>query len=132
MNTIMAYPMRSHNRGQGMVEFSLVLFTLVLMMAFIIDFGRAVYSYSMVYNAAREGARYGTIHPTDYTGIQEAARRLTGSLGPVSVTATSDGTRINVTVMYEYRPATPILRPFLSSDTITLRSTSSMKREDRY
>lgn len=132
IQTITTRTLRTNNRGQGLVEFSLVLFSLVLMMAFIIDFGRAVYSYSMVYNAAREGARFGTVRPTDTTGIQDAAQRLTGGLGPISVTTSYSDPYIRVTVSYVYRPATPILRPFLSADTITLSSTASMKREDRY
>jgi Flp pilus assembly protein TadG len=132
MQTNTTYPMRINNRGQGLVEFSLVLFSLVLMMAFILDFGRAVYSYSMVYNAAREGARYGTVRPTDVTGIQNAAQRLTGGISPITVTVSYIDPYVRVTVVHQYTPATPIIRPFLSSNTITLSSTASMKREDRY
>lgn len=120
-------------QGQALVEFALVIMLLVVLLAATIDFGRAVFNYGAVYNAAREGARYGSVHPTDVTGIQNAARALTGRLDPLSVVVGYSGSRINVTVVYEYRPATPLLTPFMGgSDFITLRSTSSMLREDSY
>jgi len=35
---------------------------LILVLVGILDFGRAFYAYNAISNAAREGARYGTIH----------------------------------------------------------------------
>jgi len=49
--------------GQALVEFSLaILIFLVLMMA-IFDFGRAIYQYNGVSQAAREIARVTAVHP---------------------------------------------------------------------
>jgi len=36
-----------------------------------IDFGRAIYMYSQLHNAVREGARYGKMNPTDTAGIKD-------------------------------------------------------------
>lgn len=55
---------RHRLHGQSLVEFSLVVLFMVLLMIGIIDFGRLFFTYGTVANAAREGARYGVIHPS--------------------------------------------------------------------
>ena len=51
-----------HGRGQGLVEFALVLpLFLVLVMA-IVDLGSAVFAYNSITNAAREGARLAIVN----------------------------------------------------------------------
>ncbi|HLY13722.1 MAG TPA: TadE/TadG family type IV pilus assembly protein [Candidatus Limnocylindrales bacterium] len=52
---------RSDARGQGLIEFALVLPIIVLMFVAIFDFGRAVYALNTVANAAREGARVAAV-----------------------------------------------------------------------
>lgn len=56
---------RFEARGQSLVELALILPVLMLVLVGILDFGRAFYAYNAISNAAREGARYGTIHPTN-------------------------------------------------------------------
>jgi Flp pilus assembly protein TadG len=60
-------------RGQSMIEYALILPLMVLVVAGIFDLGRAFYASISITNAAREGARYGTLHPNDYPGIKTAA-----------------------------------------------------------
>lgn len=62
---------RSKERGQSLVELALILPVLMLVLVGIFDFGRAFYAYNALSNAAREGARYGTVHPenTDSDGF---------------------------------------------------------------
>ena len=62
-----------HQQGQSMIEFALVLPLMVLIIAGIFDLGRAFYSSITITNAAREGARYGTLNPKLTQGICEAA-----------------------------------------------------------
>jgi Flp pilus assembly protein TadG len=50
---------RRGERGQSVVEAALVLPLLVIMMAIVVDLGRAFFAYTAVIDAAREGARYG-------------------------------------------------------------------------
>ena len=57
-------------RGQSLVEFGLILPIFLLLVFGIIDFGRAVFAYSTLNNAAREAARVAvvdqvTAHITD-------------------------------------------------------------------
>src|SRR5205085_7233039 len=48
-------------RGQGLVEFALVLPIFVLLLFAVVDAGRYVFASSAVSNAAREGARLGSV-----------------------------------------------------------------------
>ena len=65
---------RRRELGQGMVEFALVLPALLLTIMGIADFGRLFAVYSNLFNAAREGARYGVVNPKNVPGITGAAR----------------------------------------------------------
>lgn len=56
-------------RGQGMVEFALVLPVLVLLVAGAVDIGNGFQTYVALTNATREGAHYGVNHATDTGGI---------------------------------------------------------------
>lgn len=54
-------------RGQSLVEFSLVLGPLLLLILGVVQFGLIFNSFVTITNAAREGARTGTIHVYDRT-----------------------------------------------------------------
>ena len=62
-------------RGQSMVEFALVLPLMVTVMLGIVDFGFIYFVRGSVENAAREGARYGSIHPADVGGITNRVKQ---------------------------------------------------------
>jgi len=62
-------------RGSNLVETALVLVLLLLLLAGVADFGRAFHSYTVITNAAREGARYASRFPSDQTGIEDTAIR---------------------------------------------------------
>jgi len=51
--------MRRSERGANLVEAALVVPILILILAGVVDLGRAFYSYIAIANAAREGARAG-------------------------------------------------------------------------
>jgi len=53
----------SRQRGQSLVETAIVFPILFLLLAAIVDFGRAFDAYIVLTNAAREGARWGSINP---------------------------------------------------------------------
>jgi len=50
-------------RGQGLIEFALIMPVLLLMIMGIIDFGRMFYIYSAASNAVREAVRVGSTDP---------------------------------------------------------------------
>jgi hypothetical protein len=76
-------------RGQGLVEFALILPALLLVVVSIIDFGRLMFTISSVASASRDAARYGAsvgsdasgvAHYQDCAGIRETAQRLSSFL----------------------------------------------------
>ncbi len=116
-------------RGQGLVEFALVLPVLVLVLIAVLDFGRALYAYSVVANCAREGARFGIISPSDTAGIiatvHNAAIGLDVSQLAVTISE-PEGTSIQVQVHYSFDLITPLMELVLGSRSLTLHSSSTM------
>jgi len=51
--------------GSALLEFSLSVWTLLLMAFLIFEFSMMVYTYSVLGDAAREGVRYAVVHGTD-------------------------------------------------------------------
>ncbi len=82
---------RGRARGQALVEFSLV-FPLMLLLVFgLIDLGRVVYTNNALSEAAREGARYGSVQArsaTDIAGIEAHTVGQVAGIGGVTATAT--------------------------------------------
>lgn len=116
-----------HARGQSLVEFALILPIFVLLLVGIFDFGRAIYAFNTINNAAREGARLAVVDQT-VTHIQEEAAKGAVSLGIgdadievefVNNTTGAACTVINtnrasecsaiVRVPYSYQAATPLI-----------------------
>src|SRR5437867_7369664 len=52
-------------RGSAIVEFTLVSLMFVTLLFGLVEFGRALFAYSTVSSAAREGVRYATVHGSD-------------------------------------------------------------------
>ncbi len=131
-------------KGQGLAEFGLLLPVFLLAVMMIVDIGRAVYYYSVIYNAAREGARFGVIDqnlvPND-PEVRAAAMSLGGGflnstdiltqvitvVGP----SNQDYQAIEVRVSYEFKAATPFLGQLTGSPTnsIFLRTRATMQLE---
>ena len=59
--------------GQGLVEFALVVFLLMLLAFGVMDFARVFHSTVVITGAAREGARFVTRNPDDIPGGRTAA-----------------------------------------------------------
>ncbi|HEX5241321.1 MAG TPA: TadE/TadG family type IV pilus assembly protein [Candidatus Limnocylindrales bacterium] len=55
-------PKRRRERGQTLVEFALVTPLIVFMVVAFIDMGRAVWTYTTITNAARQGARVAAVN----------------------------------------------------------------------
>jgi Flp pilus assembly protein TadG len=115
--------------GQDLVEFALVMLVLVPILLGIFDFGRAFYAYNTIANAAREGARYGSIHPGDTTGVVTAAQQSIVGLEPgcLAVAASFPGSTVRVEVTYNFYAITSFITQFFSgSDHLTLRTVATM------
>ncbi|MBC7263108.1 MAG: pilus assembly protein [Chloroflexi bacterium] len=115
-------------RGDSLVEFAIILPVLLLILMAILDFGRAAYVYNVVANAAREGARYAMVAPTDIAGIQSAVWSKTPGLDPAHLAVDisyPDASTVAVEVSYDFYLVTPMLATALGgTDHLHLRSTS--------
>lgn len=135
-------------RGQDLAEFAVALPVLLLLLLGIIEFGILVYSYNAISNAAREGARYGIVHPaTNGDGncgapgsntILAAACALTVGLDDAAVgvdTTVTNPTNVapgQVTVVVTYTAqliTAPLIDAFGGNGAIPLAASATMNRE---
>lgn len=111
-----------------MVEFALLLPVLLFLAFGIFEFGRAYYTYSAIANAANEGARYGTVYPTDTNGIKNRAiQRAVGidlTAGNVTVSPVSPcviDSPIVVTVQYQFTADVFMVPSFMMNRSASMR-----------
>jgi hypothetical protein len=122
---------KSRERGSNLIEFAIIAPVLMLILLAILDFGRAIYAYSVVANAAREGARYGIIHRDDEAAIrcrvEDTAVALDRSQLTIVVTLpTEEQSTVEVEVTYLFKLITPLVAEAIGSGSVPLRSTASM------
>ena len=66
-------------RGQSLVEFALILPMMLLVMFMITEFGRAIYQYNVLAQAAREGARIAVVSGSG-SAVGDGRARMTDFL----------------------------------------------------
>lgn len=135
-------------KGQSLVELAISLPILLILLIGILDSGMAIFSYSILRDAAQEGAFYGSFNPANTTEIENRARNIAPrgegeifsspldlrnkDLVKVDVIAhgracqgiTNGVTNsMEVSVLYEYKIIMPIVGPVLGS-TILLKGTA--------
>ena len=76
---------RRKGRGQSLVEFALVIPIFLLMLFGLIDVGRLVYLNSTLSQAAREGARLGSVEASWLGGTDPACGAAGGPVCPANV-----------------------------------------------
>jgi hypothetical protein len=74
---------QSREKGQSLVEFAISLVMLVVLVSGIVDLGRALFTLITLNDAAKEGATYGSICPTDVDGIY--TRLMESASDPISL-----------------------------------------------
>ena len=67
--------LRRRTPGQSLVEFALVLPIFVLLLLVVFDFGRGIYTYNGLSEAAREIARTTIVQPGNTLGASAATQR---------------------------------------------------------
>ena len=118
----------THNQGQTLIEFALLVPILLTISFAIIDLGRVVYFYSAIQNSAREGARFGIIEPFQTWEIENRVRSsaagLDQSVLQVQTTWPDDAVRVHV--QYTFRALTPVLPSLLGYDQLQLNAYATM------
>lgn len=132
--------------GQALVEFAIVTPMLLLLVLGIVDFGRAFYTYHVMIDAAREGARMGAVHNPATTqddvnlrintllhgaGMDTAEASPTGAQKSISGFHTGSGTVLTVTIDYPYyiRWITPFLGWTNAQASFMLSSSAVFRNE---
>lgn len=142
---------RLSERGATLPETAIVLTLLLAVMFGIVDFGRALYTYTFVATAAREGARWAIVRGAECTGldhcpaqqgsadVQPYVQSLSeGATDPSKMSATlqftgcsggaaggpvnARGCVAQVTVTYPFQ----FLLPFVNGGQILMTSSSQM------
>jgi Flp pilus assembly protein TadG len=131
-------------RGAELIEFAFALPLLLFVVLGIIDFGFLFRDYEILTNAAREGARLGSLPDYDVPDVQDrvvayaTASGLTGTVPPPDVQfgdiVFGGNTVQGVTVIAEYPHQFQFLGPIAtffggSFGTVNLTATSTMRRE---
>jgi Flp pilus assembly protein TadG len=139
--------LRKTEAGQTLVEFSLVLPVFLLLIFALVDFGRAFYTWLLITNAAREGARAGAVQMTDaqinnrvFGSICSSYPSQCGGLNAANMTVTKNnvqgpkGQTMWVEVQYSFTYVTPInnILSLMGQSTLAnpvIKSRSSMRLE---
>lgn len=125
------------SKGQSMVETILVLPLLLLLIFGIIEFGRVYYTYIMLSNAAREGARYAAVRETDmenYTNSESRMLELVASYGvtidDIAVDETAEGSDyVYAAIEYSLEAITFVGNQVTGDGNFDLHVRSEMRKE---
>ncbi len=131
-------PAKVNERGQSLVEFTLMVSIAMILMLGMLDLGRAFFTFLAMQDAAGEGASFVSVHPTWRTSANQAdpnnvTYRVrnsapTGTLvdmNTATVTVTDDGdtnigSLITVTLTADYQLVTPFVGGIIGSQTLPL------------
>lgn len=99
---------RASRGGQTLVEFAFTSLIFFVIVFGTLDFGRAIYQYSQLHNAVREGARVAKVKPTDGAAIRAKVKdtgvglNLTDANIGVSGGGGKPGEVVRVTATYHF------------------------------
>lgn len=142
---------KSYNeRGQSLVEIAISLPVIILLLLGTVDFGMAIFSYSIIRDAAQEGALYGSFNPDNKAEIENRARNISPlgedeifsspvdltnkELVQVEVKAIGDSCQgttgskpnsLRVRVRFYYPILMPFIGSIIGSDTIPLTGSAT-------
>ena len=105
-------PVRSE-RAQALAEFAMILPVFFLLLFSLVDFGRAFYTWLVLTNSAREGARVGAVQG-DATAITTRVNDTSSTLNATDLTIALTnvqgprGSTVTVDLNYNFSYVTPI------------------------
>lgn len=135
---------KSHRAtGQDLVEYALMIPIVLLVVVMIFDLGRVTYAYSVLYNAAREGTRYASVHFEDTASRTAEVTSYIHTRIPglessdlnvnvvwVAVTDPIEPDRVTITLTYPFDPLTPVIAEILGADPFVIGTRSTMNLEN--
>lgn len=139
--TLNAIETRRRRRGSTLVEAALIMPIVLLFLIGALDVGRAVWSYNVIAEAAREGGRYAIVHgalastkagPSDNDAdVEQVVRRYCVGVDPSRITVrsrwtntdNSRGSTVRVQAEYQY---VPVVAAIAGRGSVRMSSTSQM------
>jgi Flp pilus assembly protein TadG len=121
--------------SQSLVELAIAFTVMMFLLSGIIEFGIAFFQYMQIRDAAQEGAIYGSVNPTDETGIRNRIADVINRPFNLGITPTSSNITISdhggrcagyglvVTITYDH-PVTMPLIASITGSTIRLRGSA--------
>jgi Flp pilus assembly protein TadG len=128
---------RAARRGVAAVEFAVVAPVLFLLVAGIIEFGRAMMVESILANAAQRGARVGVLNGGQTSDVSTTvdSELATGGISGATTVVTPDppskayaGQDVTVAVSVKFSQVSWLPLPWFLKNT-TLKSTATLQRE---
>jgi len=140
----------NREKGQSLIELAVSLPVILLILLGTIDFGMALFSYSILRDAAQEGALYGSFNPGNTEEIENRARNILPRSdeavfsSPVDLRDTTQvsveidvigddcqgatngvANSLQVNVVYQYPIVMPFAGNIIGSDTIRLTGSAT-------
>lgn len=115
---------RTHLRGQSgqaLAEFAIVVPLLLLLVLGVVDFGRAWHAYQVITDAAREGARLAVVARTPPATPADVEAAVRDALSRRNLPSGSGTTSIAVGLVQPLPPATPLVWPGTKGDPAQVR-----------
>jgi Flp pilus assembly protein TadG len=137
-------------RGQSLIELAISLPIILLLLLGTVDFGMAIYSYTILKDAAQEGALYGSFDPQNKEGIENRTRSIAPqnpgnpffspvnlrnkTLVKVGIKMIGDNCQgitgsasnsVEVSVSFNYRVLIPFSNQIIGSNSIPLAATAT-------
>lgn len=131
------FQLKKNQRGQSIVEFALIMPLIILILFGIFEFGRIFYSYIVITNSAREGARIGAVGKPDdeiiarireTAPLPQADMKLSVTKLEPSQDQRKSGLPLTVEVTYNVDLITPLFSDILPNPVI-LKSQAVMRLE---
>ena len=116
-----------------MIEFAVGVTFVIVLLAGIVDFSRAFFTYMTLRDAVQEGALYGTLHPTNTNGIRARVQGIAeGPIDMAQITVTPTiigdpcaGSQISVEATYQFPISMPFIGAIVGSQTFPLSATAA-------
>jgi len=138
-------PIQKQEKGQSLVELAISMVILLILLAGIVDLGRAIIMRFIIQDAAEEGIVYGTSFPTDCAQIEARIRDNIPNSIQESTTFTMEikiypddiscysipyanvyaGKILRITIDYNFPISMPFLATFTGSQIIPLTITTN-------
>jgi len=124
-----------NEKGQSLAEFAVGMVILVILLAGIVDGGRALFTFMALRDAAQEGALYGSLEPSDTAGIKQRVINSSNlvldavsdsdiSVQLIGKACTGNGIRVTVTIP-DFRITTPFLGAMIGTQSIAISASVS-------